>query len=208
MGTTADCENYLKIIEETDATSDFFVLGSIQHIRGLAALKDSDKQLAVHHFNRSLTIFEAAEDLYHSALAHFLIGGNLSVSQSARAVKHLTTAGEIFKKLSIPSYVAAVAEKIRELNDPKLAKKPAGETLRQNSVVSQLLMVRLAEATASRELLFRELVAVLQQESQAKKIIIAEPHENKKLRPFITHGYSPEESVDLVAKFDAAQQKG
>ncbi len=208
VGTIAECENYLKVIEETDATSDFFVLGSIQHIRGLAALKDSDKQLAVHHFNRSLTIFEAAEDLYHSALAHFLIGGNLDGSQSSRAIKHLTTAGEIFKKLSIPSYVAAVAEKIHELKDPKLAKRPAGENLRQNSVVSQLLMVRLAEATASRELLFRELVAVLQQESQAKKIIIAEPHENKKLRPFITHGYSPEESVELVAKFDAAQQKG
>ena len=42
-------------------------------------------------------------------------------------------------------------------------------------------MVRLAEATASRELLFRELVAVLQQESQAKKIIIAEANENKRL---------------------------
>ena len=208
VGTTADCENYLKIIEETDATSDFFVLGSIQHIRGLAALVDGDKQLAVHHFNRSLTIFEAAEDLYHSALAHFLIGGNLTASQSARAIKHLTTAGEIFKKLRIPAYVDAVAEKIRELRDPKLAKKQGGENLRQNSVVSQLLMVRIADATASRELLFRELVAVLQQESQAKKIIIAEPHENKKLRPFITHGYSPEESVDLVAKFDTAHQKG
>ena len=208
VGTTADCENYLKVIEETDATSDFFVLGSIQHIRGLAALVDGDKQLAVHHFNRSLTIFEAAEDLYHSALEHFLIGGNLPLSQSARAIKHLTTAGEIFKKLSIPSYVAAAAEKIRELKDTKVSKESSGENLRQNSVVSQLLMVRLAEATASRELLFRELVAVLQQESQAKKIIIAEPHENKKLRPFITHGYSPEESVDLVAKFDAAQQKG
>ncbi|MEO7673192.1 MAG: sigma 54-interacting transcriptional regulator, partial [Pyrinomonadaceae bacterium] len=208
LGTAAECENYLRIIEETDATSDFFVLGSIQHIRGLAALKENDKQLAVHHFNRSLTIFEAAEDLYHTALAHFLIGGNLAVSQSARAIKHLTTAGEIFKKLSIPNYVDLVAEKIRELKDPRLEKKSVEENSRQNSVVSQLLMVRLAEATASRELLFRELVAVLQQESQAKKIIIAEPHDGKQLRPIITHGYSPEESVELIAKFDAARQKG
>ena len=207
-GGPAECENYLKVIEENDPTSDFFVLGNIQRIRGLAAVKDGDKQLAVHHFNRSLTIFEAAEDLYHTALVHFLIGGNLTASQAGRATKHLTTAGEIFKKLGIQSYVDAVSEKILKLKDPKLAEKSSGAHVRQNSVVSQLLMVRLAEATASRELLFRELVAVLQQESQAKKIIIAEPNESKNLRPFITHGYSPDESADLIEKFDAAQQKG
>ena len=69
-------------------------------------------------------------------------------------------------------------------------------------------MVRLAEATASRELLFRELVAVLQQESQAKKIIIAEPgDDDKKLRPFITHGYTLAESSEVVGKFEEATQK-
>ena len=207
-GGPAECENYLKVIEENDPTADFFVLGNIQRIRGLAALEDNDNQLAVHHFNRSLTIFEAAEDLYHTALIHFLIGGNLTSSQAGRAIKHLVTAGEIFKKLGIQPYVDSINEQVQKLKDTKLGDKLPGENIRQNSVVSQLLMVRLAEATASRELLFRELIAVLQQESQAKKIIIAEPDENKKLRPFITHGYSPEESAYLVAKFDAAQQKG
>lgn len=207
-GGLAECENCLKVIEVNDPKSDFFVLGNIQRIRGMAALADGDEQLAVHHFNRSLTIFEAAEDLYHTALVHFLIGGHLATAQSSRAMKHLATAGEIFKKLGVQSLIDDVAGKIRELNDPKLTEKPAGDNRRQNSVVSQLLMVRLAEATASRELLFRELVAVLQQESQARKIIVAEQNENKKLHPFITHGYSPEESTDLVAKFDSAQQKG
>ncbi len=123
-------------------------------------------------------------------------------------IKHLSKAGEIFKKLGIQSFVDSVSGKIRELKDPKLEKKPVSENLRQNSVVSQLLMMRLAEATASRELLFRELVAVLRQESQARKIIIAEQNENNKLWPFIAHGYSPEDSADLVTKFDRAQQKG
>jgi hypothetical protein len=44
-------------------------------------------------------------------------------------------------------------------------------------------MLRLAEATASRELLFRELVAILQQESRAQKIIIAETGDQKRLFP-------------------------
>ncbi len=76
-----------------------------------------------------------------------------------------------------------------------------------NSVVSQLLTVRLAEATASRELLFRELVAVLQQESNARKIVIAQYNDQKRLYPFITHGYSPHESNDLVGKLGEAIAK-
>ena len=207
VGTTEECEDYLKTIEETDATSDFFVLGSIQNIRGLAALVDGDKELAIHHFNRSLTIFEAAEDLYHTAMANFLIGTNLAPSQSAKAIKHLSAAGEIFKKLGIRTYIDAVQEKVRELHEAKPADRRPEEPSRRNSVVSQLLMVRLAEATASRELLFRELVAVLQQESKAKKVLIAEPTENKYLRPFITHGYSPDESADITAKYEAAKEK-
>src|SRR5258706_287260 len=82
------------------------------------------------------------------------------------------------------------------------------ERRRSNSVVSQLLTVRLAEATASRELLFRELVAVLQQESNAKKIIIAQFNDQKRLYPFITHGYSPQESNELVGKLNDAQAAG
>jgi hypothetical protein len=67
------------------------------------------------------------------------------------------------------------------------------------------LTVRLAEATASRELLFRELAAVLQQESNAKKIVIAQYNDQKRLYPFITHGYSPQESNELIAKFNEAR---
>ncbi len=208
-GSPEECEKHLSEIEESDATSDFFVLGSIQHIRGLAALASGDKQIAVHHFNRSLTIFEAAEDLYQTALANFLIGSNLDSEQGSRALKHLSAAGEIFKKLGLRSYVEASEKKIREIRSSK-AETGADERAggRQNSVVSQLLTVRLAEATASRELLLRELVAVLQQESKARKIIIAEPDENKRLLPFITHGISPEGSSEMAARYDSARHEG
>ena len=65
-------------------------------------------------------------------------------------------------------------------------------------------MVRLAEAVASRELLFRELVAVLQQESKAKRLIIAEFNEQKRLYPFITHGYTQQESLELANDLNEA----
>lgn len=208
LGDIEECENSLLIIEDTDPTSDFFVLGNIQRIRGLTALREKDTELAVHHFNRSLTIFEAAQDLYHTALAHLLIGTNLHPEQSARAIQHLTAAIEIFGKLGVKAFAADAEARIEELKRPQSIEKKKGEMRRSNSVVSQLLTVRLAEATASRELLFREFVAVLQQESKAKKIIIAQPNDTKRVYPFITHGYSPEESNEIVARFVAAQQKG
>ncbi|MGD9589033.1 MAG: sigma 54-interacting transcriptional regulator [Pyrinomonadaceae bacterium] len=204
----AECENYLQMIEETDATSDFFVLGSIQQIRGLAALVNSDRSLAVHHFNRSLTIFEAAEDLYHTATAHFLIGNNLETNKRPRAIVHLRKAAEIFKRLGIIKHLEACEEKIRELRETRGNTEVSDSGVRQNSVVSQLLMVRLAEATASRELLFRELIAVLQQESGAKRFMVAEADLNRRLRPFITHGFTAAESSEILAGMEAARQSG
>ncbi len=206
-GGIGECENYLQVIEDTDPSSDFFVLGNISRIRGLAALECGDRELTVYHFSRSLTIFEAAEDLYHTAVAHYLIGTNLEEDQSERSIKHLTTAGEMFRKLGIAAYIDSVNEKLAELKRIASDEKEKRSKGRTNSVVSQLLMVRLADATASRELLFRELVAVLKQESNAKKVIIAERKGSKVLNPFITHGYSPEESTELVRRFDAAQRK-
>ncbi|MDQ2747373.1 MAG: sigma 54-interacting transcriptional regulator [Acidobacteriota bacterium] len=195
----AECEAQLTEIEATDPSSDFFVLGNIQRIRGLAVL--DDEELAVHHFSRALTIFEAAEDVYHAALMHCLIGRTLKASQPDRARKNLIAANEIFRKLGIKKLSAeteTLLEKLKTVENPPK---------RINSAGSQLLMLRLAEATASRELLFRELVAILQQESRAQKIIIAEMGEQKKFYPFITHGYVPQESMELVAKFQEADRK-
>ncbi|MBK9766261.1 MAG: sigma 54-interacting transcriptional regulator [Chloracidobacterium sp.] len=193
------------MIEADDPSTDFFVLGNIQRIRGLALLEQDDRELAIHHFSRSLTIFEAAEDLYHTGLVHLLLGANLDARNATRAKRHLTTALEIFRKLGDGPHTAAAAKETERIEHNAPVESPGAEK-RANSVVSQLLMVRLAEATATRELLFRELVAVLQQESNAKRLVIAQINDQKQLYPFITHGYSPQESNELVKKFGDAQK--
>ena len=203
LGDAEECENYLKVIEETDPTSDFFVLGNIQRIRGLAAMKNGDEELTLHHFNRSLTIFETADDLYHIGLAHYLIGSVLGNERPRPAARHLNSAVEIFKKLDVPSYLKSAREKLSEV---KIATEQNDATRPKiaHSNISQLLTSRLAEATVSRELLFREFVAVLREESKAKKIMLAENDEGNRIRPFITHGYTNEESNGLTAKFTGA----
>jgi hydrogenase-4 transcriptional activator len=203
QGDQDECESCLRTIEESDATADFFVLGNIQRIRGLAALENGDRQLALHFFHRCLTIFEAAEDLYHVAVAHLLIGENLAAAQGARAARHLASAEEIFRKLGTGALADAAAAANADLGD-----RASADVERPNSVVSQLLTVRLAEATASRELLFRELVAVLQQESRATRMILVEEGPSRRLLPFITHGFSGEESRDLTSLLSGAVKNG
>lgn len=205
QGGLEECEEALRLIEEDDAASDFYVLGNIQRIRGLAAIEANDTELAVHHFSRGLTIFEAAEDLYHAGLLNHLLGANLSELDTARSRRHLAAANDIFKKLGLKRLTEDVNRELEKLETAP-SQKTAGR--RSNSVVSQLLTVRLAEATASRELLFRELIAVLQQESKAKRIVIAQANDQKRLHPFITHGYSPQESNELVGKLNDAISRG
>lgn len=204
QGGVDECEKALLTIEESDPSADFFVLGNIQRIRGMAALEDNDKELAIHHFSRGLTIFEAGEDVYHTGLSHSMLGANLDDRNSARAIRHLTSALDIFRKLGIRSFVEACGKELKRREAISAATTGNRPEKRSNSVVSQLLTVRLAEATASRELMFRELVAVLQQESNAKKIVIAQYNDQKRLYPFITHGYSPQESNELVGKLNEA----
>ena len=206
-GSIDECESALLVIEENDPSSDFFVLGNIQRIRGLAALENEDVELAVHHFSRGLTIFEAAEDMYHKGLLHYLLGSNLDRRNASRARKSLSAATDIFRKLGVKSLVDAAEKELIQIEVKSTDAAPTTLNKRTNSVVSQLLTVRLAEATASRELLFRELLAVLQQESNASKIIIAEANSQQRLYPFITHGYSPQESIELIGKLYDAQNK-
>lgn len=205
-GDLSECESALTIIEDGDPASDLFVLGNIQRIRGLMAQNEGDDELAAHHFNRALTVFETAEDIYYTAVINLLLGKILPVDQKRRAVKHLTQATDIFKRLGLSELEneADTALKALPADDPEGHRD--AQKKRVHSSVSQLLMVRLAEATASRELLFRELVSVLQQESRAKRIIIAEYDVNQHFNPFITHGYTPSESTDLVRRYEHAKR--
>lgn len=196
-GDAAESEKVLVGIEESDPTADFFVLGSIQRIRGLAAEKANDEETAVHHFSRALTIFESSEDLYHIALSHFLLGRALSGSNTKLASTHLVHASEIFRKLGVEKFYNESEKRIERLG----SEEPSGG---QSTANSQLLMQRLAEATASRELLFRELTSVLQAESKARRIVVAETNDQGRYIPFIAHGYTPAECSELVESLNTA----
>ncbi len=201
-GRLKECDFKLQKIEEAELSADFFILGNIQRIYGLLARQRKDGETAVYHFNRALTIFETADDIYYIALTKYLLGESLAEDEPDKASKQLISASEIFRKLGVENLYQAAEKAIGNL---KSDEEPHKKT--NVSATSQLSMLRLAEATASRELLLRELVAVLQQESKARKIIVAEVNDQRRYYPFIAQGYSPSESMELVAQIDEAQVK-
>lgn len=194
-----EAEEILQSLEEKDHASDFLILGNIARLRGLLAVAAKNESLAVQHFNRSLSIFEMAGDFYNTAVAQLKLGSLVSATQPEKAVKYLNSAIETFRKLGIESKRKEAENLLESLKTSESAKP------KEQSVSSQLLMLRLAEATASRELLFRELVTILQQEGKAKKTILAEIGENRKLHPSIIDGFTPAESVEIISKLQDAQ---
>lgn len=188
------CEEQINIFEEDLELKDFFVLGNIQRIRGHLAIINREDDLAIHHFSRSLTLFETAEDLYHKALANFELGKITGKVQPERAVKHLKTASEIFSKLGISKLFDEAQKELSIVKEKEpTIKRSAGAN-------SQLITLRLAEATTSRELLFRELVSILQQESKAKKISLVQSDKENRLSPFLVDGFTPAEGSEIAEK--------
>ena len=200
---TEDAEAEIKRVEKNNPESDFFVFGNTERIRGLIALKKENRKAALNHFRKALSIFETRGDAYHTALIHFQFGETYFENSSKKAIENFISASETFRKLGVKKLYNQAEKHIRELEKPKRGKKKKVEPLDEDAN-TQLLMQRLAEATASRELLFRELVAILQQESKVGRFIVADSDESDGFKPLLVDGYNAVESNQLVGELTDA----
>ena len=169
-----------------------FLLGRFNKLKG-------DDATSEFHFSRSLSLYEILDDFYYISLCRYELGIVLSETSPKRAVENLEAAIKNFRKLQIKSLLEK-AETARS----KISKIVA-ETVRRNPNIG-LLALRLTEAAAaSREVLLREFLSVLQLESRAKKIIIAQNNADKRLQPLVFSGYSPAEAEENVARLEQAK---
>ncbi|WP_225931365.1 sigma 54-interacting transcriptional regulator [Leptolyngbya sp. 7M] len=199
-----ECVEVLDSLGSEEAESeDFFVFGSIQRIRGLRAIRSGDLETGIHHLNRCLTIFETASDTYNTAIAHFLLGQHLPSENADRALKHIRSAKEIFQKLGLQKLLAETEEYVSRRAAAKAKFVDSG----RNLAVSQMISARLAEATASRELLLRELAAVLEQESRIERLLIVEV-QGSNLVPFIAKGFARDEADKFLSTFFESEKTG
>src|SRR5262249_10311005 len=70
------------------------------------------------------------------------------------------------------------------------------------SALTQLLTLRLAEAVASRELLLRELAAIMRQETGAQRVVISEQGERREPKVVVAMGCTLAESQKIAMELD------
>jgi hydrogenase-4 transcriptional activator len=197
QGETDESAANLKSLAQliTDSPTDLLLSGEAQRLHGLLEMMRGDAAMAAQHFGRSVSIFDLLGDRYRSARAHHELGRAYAMAQPERAAEHLSRAINIFRELGARVDLERAEAAAVELDQTK------PQQLLQRDTVVQLLTLRLAEAVASRELLLRELAAVIRQETNCSKVIVIEPAEGDRQRVVIAHGCVKNESTALADEF-------
>jgi transcriptional regulator with GAF, ATPase, and Fis domain/Tfp pilus assembly protein PilF len=193
-GELEECQAELQQVTDETAESayDLAVAGEAQRLYGKLALAQADAALAVHHYGRSVSIFELLGDRYRCAVAYYGLGRAYTLAQPDRAAEHLSRAAHTFRELGAHLDLAHAEEALAELE------RIAPEQHNEPSALTQLLTLRLAEAVASRELLLRELAAVIHQEANARRILIVQPGAEGRFEAVVAHGLTMDESAQVA----------
>ncbi|HEX8142217.1 MAG TPA: sigma 54-interacting transcriptional regulator [Pyrinomonadaceae bacterium] len=203
-GELAECAEELEKVTEqtTDSVTDLGFAGEAQRMHGLLAMAQEDTTLATQHLSRSVTIFDILGDRYRGARAHYELGRAYAGASPERAAEHLSRAAHTFRELGARLDLARAEEALAALD------RNAPQLHDERSALTQLLTLRLAEAVASRELLLRELAAVIHQETDARRVLVIEPDEDNHPRVAVAHGCTPEEAAREAAQLGMAEEQG
>lgn len=198
-GDPEKCSAQLELVteENSESSTDLSFAGELQRLLGMLAVTQSDFSSAAQHFGSSVSIFDMLGDRYRAARAHSELGRAYAATQPGRAMEHLSRAVNAFRELG-----ANLDKKRAEAALANLD-RTAPERNEEQSALPQLLTLRLAEAVTSRELLLRELAAIMRQETSAKSVVITEPGEHNRRRVVIAHGCTPAESARIAEQLDA-----
>jgi transcriptional regulator with GAF, ATPase, and Fis domain/tetratricopeptide (TPR) repeat protein len=180
--------------ETTDSATDLGFAGEAQRLSGVLAMLQSDPAAAAQHFGSSVSIFDMLGDRYRSARAHFELGRAYADTQVRRAAEHFSRAVNTFRDLGARLDLARAEDALAHLD------RTAPDRSQEQSALNQLLTLRLAEAVASRELLLREMAAVMRQETGAQRAMIVEPGEQHQMRVLVSDGYTPAEGTEIAGQ--------
>lgn len=197
-GDNEKCSAQLDLVaaDTTESTTDLNFSGELQRLLGMLAVTQSDFSSAAQHFGSSVSIFDMLGDRYRAARAHSELGRAYAFTQPSRAMEHLARAVNAFRELGAKLDKARAEAALANLD------RTAPERDEEQSALPQLLTLRLAEAVASRELLLRELAAIMRQETNARSVVITEPGEHNRRRVVIAHGCTTADSARIAEELD------
>jgi hydrogenase-4 transcriptional activator len=183
----------LRVTEATtDSATDLGFTGESHRLNGMLNMAQGDASAAAQHFGSSVSIFDMLGDRYRAARAHLELGRAYTKILPERAGEHLSRALNTFRELGAKIDLTRAEEELKDLA------RAAPERAQEQSALTQLLTLRLAEAVASRELLLRELAAVMRQETGAQRVIITERGEHQEPRVVVAMGCTPADSMRIA----------
>jgi DNA-binding NtrC family response regulator/tetratricopeptide (TPR) repeat protein len=188
--------------ESGESGNDLSLAGDSHRLLGMLSMVQSDFSSAAQHFGSSVSIFDMLGDRYRAARAHTELGRAYASSQPTRALEHLSRALNAFRELGAKLDQQRAEAALANLD------RTTPERSEAQFALPQLLTLRLAEAVASRELLLRELAAIMRQETSAKSVVITEPGEHNRGRVVIAHGCTPAESAQIALELDELAADG
>lgn len=174
QGHLEQAEDYLQAARG-DLNADPSYLGGSGLARRLAGLIDFEHRRfaeAQQSIAQSISIFTAVADLYEVGISQMCMGELLMrVGDLAQSDAHLQQAREIFKRLGATPDLVKVERLASATNDRPQVSDGATpvETHRASDV---LLLQRLMDASASRELLLQELVSVVEENFSPGRILV------------------------------------
>jgi transcriptional regulator with GAF, ATPase, and Fis domain/Tfp pilus assembly protein PilF len=193
-----ECARELQFVADhtTDSATDLGFTGEAHRLNGMLNMAQGDNAAAAQHFGSSVSIFDMLGDRYRAARAHLELGRAYATILPERAGEHLSRALNTFRELGARVDLARAEEELRDLA------RSTPEKNQEQSALTQLLTLRLAEAVASRELLLRELAAVMRQETGAQRVIITEKGERNEPRVVIAIGCTPADSIKIAGELN------
>jgi tetratricopeptide (TPR) repeat protein len=197
-GEFDECGTELQRVSEatTDSATDLGFTGESHRLSGMLNMAQGDAGAAAQHFGSSASIFDLLGDRYRAARAHLELGRAYNKILPERAGEHLSRALNTFRELGAKIDLARAEEEL------KVLARTTPERSQEQSALTQLLTSRLAEAVASRELLLRELAAVMRQETGAQRVIITERGEHQEPRVVVAMGCTPADSIKIAVELN------
>jgi transcriptional regulator with GAF, ATPase, and Fis domain/Tfp pilus assembly protein PilF len=198
-----ECARELQFVADhtTDSATDLGFTGEAHRLNGMLNMAQGDNAAAAQHFGSSVSIFDMLGDRYRAARAHLELGRAYATILPERAGEHLSRALNTFRELGARVDLARAEEELRDLA------RSTPEKNQEQSALTQLLTLRLAEAVASRELLLRELAAVMRQETGAQRVIITEKGERNEPRVVIAIGCTPADSIKIAGELNEINEE-
>ena len=201
MDQLDDCGRELQSVSEetTDSATDLGFIGESHRLNGMLNMARGDAAAAAQHFGSGVSIFDMLGDRYRAARAHLELGRAYATIVPDRAGEHLSRALNTFRELGARLDLSRAEEELRDLS------RTTPERIQEQSALTQLLTLRLAEAVASRELLLRELAAVMRQETGAQRVIISERGERGEPKVVIAIGCTASETAKIAMELEAVE---